>query len=185
MMHNQDVQKRVQEEIEERLEGRTPCSTDRKELVYTDAVLMEIQRFATFTPLGALHHRCTEDVTIDQYRIPKNSMIYTNLYAVHHDESIWPDPFRFNPENFYDPKTKSIRNADYLIPFGIGRRSCLGESLAKQELFLFFTATLQHFDLLMPQSDPQPSPEDCYFGNLRVAPSYQIVMKARSANAKK
>ncbi len=42
---------------------------------------------------------------------------------------------------------------EYLIPFGMGKRECLGESLARQELFIFFVALLQKFSVRPPNGD--------------------------------
>ncbi len=65
--------------------------------------------------------------------------------AVHFDETIFPEPDQFKPERFFDPVSLELKRIDEFNPFGLGKRACLGESLARQELFLILTALLQHF----------------------------------------
>ncbi len=62
-----------------------------------------------------------------------------------HDPANFPDPSRFDPTRFLDPETGRYRAPRAYVAFGIGRRECLGKSLAKQELFLFATSLLQQF----------------------------------------
>ncbi len=175
--HNQ-VQRLVQAELDDVLQHRVPHSADRKQLPYLDAVLMEVQRYVTLTPFGAVPHRCTEQAEVDQFVIPKDALVYANLLAAHRDQTIWPDPMQFNPHNFYN-HDKSLKNTEYLIPFNVGRRSCLGESLAKQELFVLFAGLMQKFEVSAPEDEPFPDIEDSKFGQLVAPPTFKVVFKAR------
>jgi methyl farnesoate epoxidase/farnesoate epoxidase len=53
------------------------------------------------------------------------------------DPEYWGDPEAFRPERFLDPATGSLIRKERFVPFGFGKRVCMGESLAKSELFLF------------------------------------------------
>lgn len=75
--------------------------------------------------------------------------VYINLWSLHHDESVWPDPWTFNPNRFLDADGNLLPpnhdNRRKFLPFGAGRRVCLGETLAKNRLFLFAAALVQNF----------------------------------------
>ncbi len=66
-------------------------------------------------------------------------------YEVMHDPSNFADPDRFDPTRFVDPETGRYRAPRAYVPFGVGRRECLGKSVARQELFLFTASLLQQF----------------------------------------
>ena len=82
-------------------------------------------------------HLTKEDVEIDGYLIPKDTIVFSNLMRIHYDERYWEDPSAFNPERFYDKEAKKCKKYINLVPFGIGKRFCLGQPLAEKELFLF------------------------------------------------
>jgi len=139
-----DIQKKVQQEIDDVIgRERTPAMTDQKAMPYAEANIMEAQRLASIVPLSVF--RCArEDTSLAGYSIPNKTIIVPNLWAIHHDPEIFPEPFRFNPDRFI-AADGSLKRPDELIPFGLGKRQCLGESLARMELFLYFTNMLQHF----------------------------------------
>ena len=88
------------------------------------------------------------------YHIPKDSIILTNIWAIHHDESKWPKPDEFLPERHLDKNGKFIKSPDWIL-FGVGHRSCLGQQLAKMELFIMTVALFQRFNFtLAPGENP-------------------------------
>ncbi|KAG5280383.1 hypothetical protein AALO_G00088480 [Alosa alosa] len=142
------IQARVQEELDRVIGGRQPMVEDRKSLPYTDAVNHEIQRYANIVPLS-LPHTTSCDVHFQGFFIKKGTTVIPLLTSVLRDESEWEKPDTFHPEHFLDDQGQFVRR-DAFLPFSAGRRACLGESLARMELFLFFTSLLQCFRFTPP-----------------------------------
>ncbi|NXF51019.1 CP2K6 protein, partial [Oceanites oceanicus] len=148
MMKYPEIQRKVQEEIEQVIGSNPPRIEHRTQMPYTDAVVHEIQRFASILPLN-LPHETTADVTLKGYFIPKGTYIVPFLASVLRDKSQWEKPDVFYPEHFLDSEGKFVKK-DAFMPFSAGRRTCAGETLAKMELFLFFTSLLQRFTFHPP-----------------------------------
>ncbi|KAG9282741.1 cytochrome P450 2J2-like [Astyanax mexicanus] len=146
MMKYPEIQEKVQAEIDRVIgQSRQLNMDDRPSMPYTDAVIHEIQRMGNVVPLGATKTAC-KDTTLGGYFIPKGTAVNTNLSSVLYDKNEWETPNTFNPEHFLD-KQGQFRKRDAFLPFSAGRRSCLGEQLARMELFLFFATLLQRFRL--------------------------------------
>ncbi|KAK1798649.1 hypothetical protein P4O66_006664 [Electrophorus voltai] len=144
-----NIQEKVQKEIDSVLNGRLPTLQDKQRMPYVDAVLHEVLRLCNVVPLG-IFRATSQDTVVRGYTIPRDTMVITNLYSVHFDEKYWSQPASFCPERFLD-STGNFVKQDAFLPFSVGRRHCLGEQLAKMELFIFFTTLLQRFCLHFPQ----------------------------------
>ncbi|CAL8380570.1 unnamed protein product [Arctogadus glacialis] len=144
-----NIQERVHQEIDSVLvNGRAPSLEDKQRMPYVEAVLHEVLRFCNIVPLG-IFRATSQDAKVNGYTIPKGTMVITNLYSVHFDEKYWNDPGVFSPQRFLDSNGNFVRREAFL-PFSLGRRQCLGEQLARMEMFLFFTTMLQRFHLQFP-----------------------------------
>ncbi|XP_065448198.1 vitamin D 25-hydroxylase isoform X3 [Chrysemys picta bellii] len=130
--------------------NKTPSLEEKCKMPYTEAVLHEILRFCNIAPLG-IFHATSKDTVVRGYSIPEGTTIITNLYSVHFDEKYWSNPEVFYPERFLDSSGQFIKK-DAFVPFSLGRRHCLGEQLARMEMFLFFTSLLQRFHLHFPHA---------------------------------
>uniref|UniRef100_A0A3B5LN26 Cytochrome P450 family 2 subfamily U member 1 n=1 Tax=Xiphophorus couchianus TaxID=32473 RepID=A0A3B5LN26_9TELE len=151
-----DIQDQVQAEIDRVVDRRRPPSlTDRGSLPFTEATIMEVQRLTAVVPLS-IPHMASETTVFRGFTIPKGTVIMPNLYSVHRDPSVWDDPDAFNPTRFLDGEGKLLRRESF-IPFGIGRRVCMGEQLAKMELFLTVSGLLQACTFRLPDGAPAPS----------------------------
>ncbi|XP_076832783.1 cytochrome P450 2M1-like [Brachyhypopomus gauderio] len=172
MMKHPDVQARVQEEIDEVVgPDRCPSLDDRQNMPYTDAVIHEVQRSMDLSPT-AVPHKMLHDTEFNNYLIPKGTVILPLLSSVLSDPKLWKNPDNFDPNNFLDEKGQFKKN-DAFVVFGMGKRACLGEALARVELFIFFTFLLQRFTFkaTQPPEEIDTTPLICSFG--RIPRSYK------------
>ncbi|XP_048194587.1 cytochrome P450 2C5-like isoform X2 [Perognathus longimembris pacificus] len=173
LMKYPHVTAKVKEEIDHVIgRHRSPCMQDRSQMPYTDAVIHEIQRYIDLLPMN-LPHAVTRDIKFRGYLIPKGTTILTSLTSVLHDHKEFPNPEMFDPGHFLD-KSGNFKKSDYFMPFSSGKRTCVGEGLARMELFLFLTTILQNFNLkaLMDPQDLDTRP--VVNGIVSVPPSYQL-----------
>ncbi|XP_060709740.1 cytochrome P450 1A1 [Hemiscyllium ocellatum] len=163
-----DIQKKVQEEIDENIgRARSPQISDKLLLPFTEAFILESFRHSSFVPF-TIPHCTTKDVTLNGYFIPKDTCVFVNQWNVNHDSSLWKDPFTFCPQRFLNPDGKSINKAesDKVLLFGMGKRRCIGESIGRIEIFLFFTALVQQL-----QFEKKPGQD------IDMTPQYGLTMK--------
>uniref|UniRef100_A0A4W4FSI1 Uncharacterized protein n=1 Tax=Electrophorus electricus TaxID=8005 RepID=A0A4W4FSI1_ELEEL len=150
MIKYPEIQAKIQAEIDKVVGSSCqPSMLDKENLPYTNAVIHEIQRMANIIPLN-LPRAAKEDTQIEEYFIPKGTTVLGNLTSVLFDESEWETPQTFNPGHFLDDNG-NFRKREAFMPFSAGKRVCLGEQLARMELFLFFATLLQHFSFSPPE----------------------------------
>jgi len=86
--------------------------------------------------------------------IPKDTLLTANVWHIHRDPKIWGDPENFRPERFLSPDGKIFTKPEAVLAFSIGRRQCLGETLARDSLFLFSTNIFQRFWIEFDKNGP-------------------------------
>ncbi|CAG2069359.1 unnamed protein product, partial [Timema podura] len=116
---------------------------------------MEVQRHGNVVPV-AVAHRATRTADLMGHIIPQGATLLVSLHSLHMDPTHWGDPDTFRPERFLDAQGKLLQD-DWFLPFGVGKRRCLGETLARSTLFLFFTTLLHNFTLSVPPEGSLPS----------------------------
>ncbi|XP_075463038.1 cytochrome P450 2B11-like isoform X2 [Ascaphus truei] len=175
LMKYPHIKEKIQAEIESVIGlTRSPCMEDRAKMPYTDAVIHEIQRFIDILPLGA-PHSVTGDTLFRGYSLPKGTVIFPLLHSVLFDSTLFERPQEFDPSHFLN-QSGSFKKNEGFMPFSAGKRICLGEGLARMELFLYFTSILQRFDI-KPSTSPSDidlSPEYSGFG--KKPPSFQLAL---------
>ena len=146
--------------------------SDKSLAPYTEAVLHEIQRKGNIAPL-ALFHQNNQPLEIEnKFWIPSQTIIVPMIGEIMHDPKHFVDPLEFNPERYLtknltengESSTTSLKFTPHprVIPFGFGKRRCLGESLAKTTMYKFLTAIIQNFEIKSGQDEPIT--EDYSFG---------------------
>ncbi|KAK3762030.1 hypothetical protein RRG08_066164, partial [Elysia crispata] len=145
----------IYEEIERETGGsRLPCVADKAKMNFLHATILEVLRISSIVPLSLLH-RVSKECTVRGYTIPKDTMVIPHLDAVHFDEQIWGDPHTFRPERFLNDKGEVVQPEQF-VAFSLGRRICIGEALARMELFLFIAMTCQRFKIVPVRPDQLP-----------------------------
>ncbi|KAL8101261.1 hypothetical protein AgCh_033222 [Apium graveolens] len=151
MMNKPQIIQKVQEELEIVVgENNIVEESHLPKLPYLYAVMKEILRLHPVVPL-LVPHCPSETCVVGGYTVPEGSRVFINVWSIHRDPSIWNKPLEFIPERFLDGQLdQSGKNFDYL-PFGSGRRTCVGIAMA-ENMFLFSLASLLHsFDWKLPQ----------------------------------
>uniref|UniRef100_A0A6I8NQH2 Cytochrome P450 n=1 Tax=Ornithorhynchus anatinus TaxID=9258 RepID=A0A6I8NQH2_ORNAN len=178
LMKYPEVEAKVHEEID-RVIGREriPGIEDRMGMPYTDAVIHEIQRVTDIVPMG-VPRAVTRDTHFRGYILPKGTDVFPLLGSALRDPKYFSCPDGFNPGHFLDDEGRFKKNEAF-VPFASGRRVCLGEAMARMELFLYFTTVLQSFSLrsLIPAKDIDISPQVSGFSN--IPPTYKFCVVPR------
>uniref|UniRef100_A0A3B5LU28 Cytochrome P450, family 2, subfamily X, polypeptide 9 n=1 Tax=Xiphophorus couchianus TaxID=32473 RepID=A0A3B5LU28_9TELE len=179
LMSYPHIQERCQQEIDQVLQGKDRASfEDRLSMPYVQAVIHEIQRIANTVPLSVFH--CTtKDTELMGYSIPKGTMIIQNLTSVLREEGQWKFPHEFNPENFLNEQGEFVK-PEAFMPFSASPRVCLGEGLARMELFLFIVTLLKKFKFIWPEDAGEPDFTPVY-GVTQSPKPYYMKVQLRSS----
>ncbi|CAL1295850.1 unnamed protein product [Larinioides sclopetarius] len=143
--HHPDIQAKLHEELD-RILGKdveVPVSVDDlNNLVYMECVIKESNRIYTVVPVYG--RQVYEDINICGYTVPKGSSFFTLSYYLHRDESVFPDPEKFDPDRF-SPEN-AIKIPEYgFIPFSAGPRNCIGKVFAMLEMKTILSYILRKF----------------------------------------
>ncbi|KAI4884382.1 hypothetical protein NFI96_011229 [Prochilodus magdalenae] len=174
-----DFQEKCQQEIDDVLKGKVhPSFEDRHNMPFTQAVIHEVQRIANTVPLSVFH--CTSrDTELMGYSIPKGTLIIPNLSSVLSEEGQWKFPHEFNPANFLNEQGQ-FEKPEAFLPFSAGPRMCLGEGLARMELFLILVTLLRRFQFFWPEDAGEPDFTPVYGITLTPKP-YRMGVRLRQS----
>ncbi|KAF9238504.1 cytochrome P450 [Melanogaster broomeanus] len=152
MVLNPDVQSEAQEEID-RVVGneRLPNFDDRPNLPYVEGVYLETLRWRPAVPLALPHMTSTSDIYEGMY-IPKGAIVLTNLWAIGHEETRFPDPTAFKPERHLTPAGSLAKNTAFQS-FGFGKRVCPGRHLAEHSVWVAIVSVLATFRITKAKNE--------------------------------
>ncbi len=128
-------------EVDDVLGRRRPEADDMGRLGWTTACLQESQRY--FSAVWIIARRAIEDDVVGVHHIRRGTTVVIPIHHIHHDPRWWPDPERFDPNRFFSPIEPRPRSA--YLPFGGGRRICIGQSFALMEMLLIAAIMSQRF----------------------------------------
>lgn len=160
LLKNQDIQKKLQDEIDEvnaELKGEVLTYERLQKMKYMDQVLSETLR--CHPPVGIVDRVCVKDYVIEydgkKVDIESGRSFFIPIYSLHHDEKYFPDPERFDPERFSEENKDKI-NRDAYMPFGIGSRNCIGSRFALMEVKNIFYYLLLNFNFEVTEKTEIP-----------------------------
>ena len=157
---NQDVQKKLHQELDDVIgKERLPCWKDGEDLPYLFATICETMRYSVFIP--CLPRKANKDSVIQGYHIPKETGVLINLWHIQTNSKDWKDPESFKPDRFLDDDGKFLgwNSVTNFIPFGAGRRMCLGQALGKMDTFAAASRMLHQFRFDIPPGEEEPTRE--------------------------
>lgn len=146
------VAKRLHDEIDRVLNGRSPAVEDVPQLEYTRAVVAESMRL--YPPAWTMGRRAIEPHTIGGYAIERDALVLVSQWVAHRDPRWWEEPLVFRPERWHGD-TKRPKYSYF--PFGGGTRICIGESFAWTEAILLL-ATISQRWTFASVTTPAPEP---------------------------
>ena len=175
LSQNPDAEKKLHEELNRVLAGRTPTVEDVPQLNYTEKILSESLRL--FPPAWIVGRRALNDFSVGGYVLPAKSIIVISQYVMHRDGRFYPDPSRFDPER-WTPEAKAARPKFSFFPFGGGARVCIGEAFAWMEATLILATLAQQWKMqLVPGHIVEPLPR------ITLRPKHGLQMKLEKRNA--
>ena len=151
LIRNPQVQDRLHAEIADVLGNDSPSVRDKNRMPYMQAVILEGLRISHVVPLS-MPHTVDQDTLFHGFLIPENCTVIPVLSTALKDPSIWEDPEEFIPERFLNADGSDVIIPKHFIPFSLGPRSCLGQTFATIEIFLFLTGLVQKLKFL-PEND--------------------------------
>ncbi|XP_040163145.1 cytochrome P450 4C1-like [Anopheles arabiensis] len=153
---HQEIQQKLYEEIDGMLgaEAKTTVltSTLLQDMKYLDLVVKESLRLVP--PVPFIGRKLLEDMEMNGTTIPAGTTISLNIFNVHRNPKVFPEPEKFIPERFSDANEIKRGPYDY-IPFSAGFRNCIGQKYALLEMKVTLVKLLASYRILPGESIDQ------------------------------
>nr|UUB32667.1 cytochrome P450 CYP4G55 [Dendroctonus rhizophagus] len=149
MAAHPEIQERVVQELNEIFKGsdRPATFSDTLEMKYLERCLLETLRL--FPPVPIIARQLQQDVQLasdPKLRLPAGATIIVAQFGVHRLEEYYPEPEKFNPDNFL-PERAAARHYYSFIPFSAGPRSCVGRKYAMLKLKILLSTILRNYKI--------------------------------------
>lgn len=138
-----DIQEKLRQELDSCF-GSTDDDIDHSKIVsnrYLDACVKESMRL--IAPVPEIGKTLPKDTQICGYDFPKGLSLILNLFFMHRDPKIYPDPLKYKPERFLEDQTKLPFS---FLPFSAGPRNCIGQRFALFEIKIFIALLVHKFE---------------------------------------
>ncbi|KAL8230750.1 hypothetical protein R6Q57_000528 [Mikania cordata] len=146
MILHPDIQAKAQSEIDHVIGHDRPVTdSDLDNLPYLLAIIKETLRVHPPGPLLSWARLATQDTVVGPHVVPAGTTAMVNMWAITHDERVWSEPNRFNPDRFLTEDVGIMGLDLRLAPFGAGRRVCPGKVLGLATVHLWLAQLLQKF----------------------------------------
>ncbi|CAK8533659.1 unnamed protein product [Lathyrus sativus] len=152
LLKNPLAMKKAKEELDTHIgKERYVNESDISKLSYIQAIVKETLRLYPAAPLSG-PHEFSMDCSVGGYHVKKGTRLITNLWKIHTDPNVWPNPLEFKPERFLTThKDVDVKGKHFeLLPFGSGRRMCPGISFGLQMVHYSLASFLHSFDIFSP-----------------------------------
>ncbi|XP_056163854.1 cytochrome P450 81E8-like [Syzygium oleosum] len=144
LLNNPEKLKKAQDEIDSVIgHDRLVEESDVSNLPYLQCIIFETLRLNTIVPL-LVPHTSSADCNIGGYFVPRDTIVMVNAWAIHRDPELWEDPLSFNPKRFEG--SGGEKQHKLILPFGLGRRTCPGATLAQRVMGWTLGLLIQCFD---------------------------------------
>lgn len=146
ILKDAEIYKRVVAELDQVVgKHRFVEESDIPKLPYLQAVVKEVFRLHPAVPL-LIPRRTNDDCQVYGYDVPKDTIVFINVWAMCRDPKVWANPNEFNPDRFIGSQI-DVKGQDFeLLPFGSGRRSCVGMPLGRRMVHYTLSSLLYSFE---------------------------------------
>lgn len=148
---NPEARETMVGEVDQILGGRTPSFEDADRLPWTRAVVEESMRLSP--PAWMVGRKAVEEDRVSGYRIPAGASTMVLIRSIHRDPEVWENPEGFDPRRFLPENRGELPRSAYL-PFGAGRRICVGSTFALVEATLLLAMISQRYEFDLPPWAP-------------------------------
>lgn len=163
-----EMQERLHQELKDKVGlDRAPVLSDKPNLPILEAFILEIFRHSSFLPF-TIPHCTTKNTSLNGYFIPKDTCVFINQWQINHDPELWKEPSTFNPDRFLTADGAELNKleGEKVMIFGMGKRRCIGELIARNEVHLFLAILIQRLRFQSVPGEP-----------LDMTPEYGLTMK--------
>ncbi|PRQ03785.1 cytochrome P450 [Enhygromyxa salina] len=151
---------------------------DLRAMPKLDATIKEVLRM--YPPIVVMMRKVVNDFSFGGYDIPHGSMIFASPTVSHYMPEVFPEPERFDPTRFMDPRNEDKKNPMAWIPFGAGRHRCMGIMFAQLQLRALWSHLLRNFDFEPVEDSYAPD-----YSRLLVGPRHPCRLRYRRRSHKR